>query len=222
MSRIVMMTSATAALLISSSALAWSWDAGTRLTLVTSNGERIIGVGAVDERQVALTVSAGFSGFAVLVVEATGGALSTFDVVVDADGSILISDNGDFQDLRQSVDDAGLAYRVASEGQGEARSERAAAAEDANEDSRVEVAGEVAGEVTGGIAGSGLGRALESVAGAAVSGFMRAREAGERAAAAASDGAESEGADADVDGAGIGAGLDLRLGAGSRVGNGRD
>jgi hypothetical protein len=222
MSRIVMMTSATAALLISSSALAWSWDAGTRLTLVTSNGERIIGVGAVDETRVALTVSSGFAGFAVLVVEATSGALSTFDVVIDADGSILISDDGDFQDLRQSVDDAGLAYHVASEGQGEARSESAAVAEDATAGADVDV--EVVGGGAGGFVARGIGRALESVAGAAKGGLMRAREARERASTAASDAMEGEkGVDAAGEGgAGIGGGVDLRLGAGSRVGNGRD
>jgi hypothetical protein len=211
MSRIVMMTSATAALLISSTALAWSWEAGSRLTLVTSNGERIIGVGAVGDGQLAMTISSGFSGFAVLVVEGVSGSLATFDVVVDADGSILISENGDFQDLRESVAEAGLGYRVAAEVAAEASGQAA------SDEGRAEVsAGAVAGlaraiQMADEHAEYALELASEMVG--------RVRELGGKASSGAKT--ESE-VDVDVESAGIGAAVDLRVSAGSLVGNGRD
>jgi hypothetical protein len=206
MSRIYVTASATAALLISSSALAWSWEAGSRLTLVTSNGETVVGVGAVDDGKLAMTLSPGFSGFAVLVVEGSNGALSTFDVVVEADGSILIGDNGDFQDLRQSVSEAGFGLRIAAEAGGESGGGRGGAPTET-------ASGDAAAEERTGGAAAGRERAGESVQERAANGLDRAQEAGGRGAEMAGRAGSKAGAEAergvDVEGAGIGAGVGL-------------
>ena len=132
MSRIMMMTSATAALLVSASALAWGWSAGTRLTLVTSDGARIIGVGGVNEGEVEITVERGFQGYAVLMVEGPDGTLEAFDVVVEEGGNIVVGAGGNFSNLSDSTSRAGLRYRLTiDDGSGatEVAERRAVAAE---------------------------------------------------------------------------------------------
>ena len=131
MSRIMMMTSATAALLVSASALAWGWSAGTRLTLVTSDGARIIGVGGVDEGEVEITVERGFQGYAVLMVEGPDGTLEAFDVVVEEGGNIVVGAGGNFSNLSDSTSRAGLRYRlIVDDGSGTTEvAERVVAAE---------------------------------------------------------------------------------------------
>lgn len=116
MSRIMMMTSATAALLVSASALAWGWHAGTRLTLVTSDGARIVGVGAVEEGKVEITLERGFAGYAVLMVEGPEGTLETFDVVVEADSTIMVGADGSYSNLSESTARAGLGYQLSLDG----------------------------------------------------------------------------------------------------------
>ncbi|MEX2541067.1 MAG: hypothetical protein WD314_04635 [Trueperaceae bacterium] len=232
MSRIVIITSATAALLISASALAWGWQSGSRLTLVTSNGKTVVGVGTVDERRLELTLSPDFSGFAVLVVEGTNGALATLDVVVDADGSILISDEGDFVDMGQSVAGAGLAFEVGVDGGGK---REAGGNGNAAADGRGGGNGRAAGDADASGRPVGSDLPVERAAERAADGLERAEEAGGRAVGAADSagrgateaevdtevGAEVE-VDVDVEGAGSGADVGLGVGAGDRVGNGRD
>lgn len=119
MSRITMMTSATAALLVSASALAWGWQAGTRLTLVTSDGARIIGVGGVHDGEVEITIESSFEGYAVLMIESAEGTLEAFDVVVEAGGNIVVGADGEYSNLSDSTVRAGLGYNVKlDEGEG--------------------------------------------------------------------------------------------------------
>lgn len=236
MSRIVMMASATAALLITTSALAWGWQAGSRLTLVTSNGKTVVGVGTVDEGRLELTLSRAFSGFAVLVVEGSDGELSTLDVVVDADGSILIGEEGDFVDMGRSVSEAGLAFEIAVAG-GEDRA--AAAAGDGDAAAGVGDRPADDAETSSRPAGNGVGQATERASERAADGLERAGKVGNRAegtadraagagneaaggeASEANQGADVE-VDVDVEGVNTGADVDLGGGAGDRVGNGRD
>lgn len=172
-SRVLNIMFATAALLMSASALSWGWEAGSRLTLVTGDGARVVGVGSVENERLGLTLARGFNGFAVLMVESADGTLSTVDVMVESDGSILISEEGDFSELETSARASGLSLDLAVE----------AAAE---EDSRGERARAAAGEA-GGNAGAeqgpretGLERA-EEAAGGAGKGLERAGEVGNRA-----------------------------------------
>ncbi|HEX7003978.1 MAG TPA: hypothetical protein VF168_07310 [Trueperaceae bacterium] len=122
MSRIMMMTSTTAALLVSACALAWGWQAGTRLTLVTSDGARIIGVGGVHEGEVEITIERNFKGYAVLMIESPDGALETFDVVVEPDGNIVVGAGGNYSNLSDSTERAGLGYRLSLDDGAQAQS----------------------------------------------------------------------------------------------------
>jgi hypothetical protein len=115
MGRIAMLTSATAALMISSSALGWAWEAGTRLTLVISDDARIVGMGTVGERELELTLAAGVTGVAVLLVESPDGTMETYDVVLESDGSILVGDAGAFADLRDLAGEFGREVTIAVE-----------------------------------------------------------------------------------------------------------
>lgn len=212
MSRIRMITSATAALLMTASALAWSWEVGSRLTLVTSNGARIVGVGLVEDGRLTLTVESEFEGIAVLVVERADGRLETVDVVVEKDGRIMVGEEGEFSELGESLTTSGFDLAVGTV------PATAAAGEEAGSKPGSAAAGVAAatgrGPDTGGAA-SGLNRA-GSVADEAASGREVARE---RAAGSAG---KKTGADVDVGGAGNDADGGLGVGAGRRVGNGRD
>ena len=115
MSRIAMMTSATAALLVSASALAWGWQAGTRLTLVTSDGARIVGVGGVNDGEVEVTIERSYEGHAVLMIESPEGHLETFDVLIEEGGNIVVGAGGSFSNLSDSTERAGLGYRLTLE-----------------------------------------------------------------------------------------------------------
>lgn len=112
MSRIVTITIACAALLLTATATSLSWQVGTRLTLVTSDGARIIGVGEVADFDLRLTLSNGYSGLAVLVVEGPAGSLETFDVLVEEGGTVLLGEDGEYSDLGKAAQDSGLAYRI--------------------------------------------------------------------------------------------------------------
>jgi hypothetical protein len=168
MPQIMMMTSATAALLISSSALALGWELGTRLTLATSDGSRVVGVGSIAEGGMEVSLSRGFSGFAVLLVEGPQGTLTTFDVVVDGNGRILVVEEGDFVDLGQSAAQAGLDYRLGLE-------DGAGAVADALDDAEV---GEQPGRRVGRAGSPGPDLAVESPGDAEVGASARAGEAG--------------------------------------------
>lgn len=200
MSRIKMMTSATAALLMTASALAWSWEVGSRLTLVTSNGERIVGVGQVEDGRLTLTLESEFEGIAVLVVERADGRLETVDVLVESDGRIMLGEEGEFSELEQSLVATGLDLTVGRQPVTAEGDLTTGADADASE-------GRPSGTVT---------NVDEPVADDAARGLEVARERAK--------GPEGKrgGADVDVDDAGGGADVGLGVGVGGRTGNGRD
>lgn len=219
MRRIATILAAIAALTISASVLALGWEAGSRLTLVTSDGAKIVGVGSVAEVGLDLTLAAGFNGFALLMVEGPNGSLEAYDVVVGADGGILIGEDGEFVDMEQSLTDAGLAFEIAVE-----------------EDPSAEVEDRVAGggDQKGKPDETGLDRASSKANENAAGGLERAGEVGNRAGRGAGRavegtpveaevGAEAElGAETEVGVPGSGADIGKGVGAGGRGGSKSD
>jgi hypothetical protein len=166
MGRIAMMTSATAALMISSSALGWGWEAGTRLTLVISDDATIVGMGTVGETELELMLAAGITGVAVLLVESPDGTMETYDVVLESDGTILVGDDGAFADLRDLAGESGRGVTIAMEVPAASDGDVSAVG-DVRPETGLERASEVAREVASENAAEGLERARDAGKGVA-------------------------------------------------------
>lgn len=194
------------ALLFSSAAMGWTWEAGTVLTVVAGDKATVVGVGEVENGELSLTLSRGFSGVAVLIVETPEGEMFTFDVVVEAGGDVLFGDEGEFMPLGESVARAGLAYRVGVGAPAVAAGRGGAAGGGGAEGAPLDRAKDVADEK----ASNGLERARE-VAGPKVGG-------GQDRGGGPSE--KEEGIGLEVPEVGIGEGA--VPGVGGRGGNGRD
>lgn len=85
-----------------------------RLTLVSDTGV-VLGVGALEDGKLTLTLEAGAEGFITLLIEGVDGTIRSIDGLMTATGQVLLTVEGEVEDLAASTVEAGSEVVVAFE-----------------------------------------------------------------------------------------------------------